>query len=56
MDTLFINAGDPGGQRPDALLRIAQDAREVLLEYHPHADVWICPQVRVCVCVRVCVR
>ena len=44
VDTLFINAGDPGGQNPDDLVMVTQVVRKVLLQYHPHADTWICPQ------------
>ena len=44
IDTLFINAGDPGGQSPDHLVMIAQAARPVLKKYHPNANLWICPQ------------
>jgi hypothetical protein len=44
VDTVFINAGDPGGQNPADLMMIAQRSREVLMTYHPHADLWICPQ------------
>ena len=44
VDTLFLNAGDPGGQKPDALVAIAQAAKAVLREHHPQAQLWICPQ------------
>eukprot|EP00041_Stephanoeca_diplocostata_P026368 m.709830 g.709830 ORF g.709830 m.709830 type:complete len:415 (-) comp22947_c0_seq2:2661-3905(-) len=44
LDTLFINAGDPGGQSPDDLVFIAQAAKEVLHVHHPGAALWICPQ------------
>lgn len=44
VDTLFINAGDPGGQSPDALVALAQVARQELVAVHPAADVWVCPQ------------
>jgi hypothetical protein len=44
VDTVFINAGDPGGQSPDDLVMITQAARKILTQYHPHADTWICPQ------------
>ena len=44
VDTLFINAGDPGGHSPDDLVLIAQAARPVLRRSHPHAQLWICPQ------------
>ena len=44
VDTLFVNAGDPGGQSPDDLVMVTQIARKILLQYHPHADTWICPQ------------
>jgi hypothetical protein len=44
VDTLFVNAGDPGGQSPDDLLMLTQVARTILHQFHPHASVWICPQ------------
>ena len=44
VDTLFINAGDPGGQSPDDLVMLTKVARDILREYHPHAQTWICPQ------------
>ena len=44
VDTLFVNAGDPGGQSPDDLVMVTQIARKILLQYHAHADTWICPQ------------
>lgn len=44
LDTLFINAGDPGGQSPDDLMMIGKMARAVLKRHHPHAQLWICPQ------------
>ena len=44
IDTVFINAGDPGGQSPDDLVMIAQASRQVLRQYHPDAELWVCPQ------------
>jgi len=44
VDTLFINAGDPGGQSPDDLVMLTQVAIGILKQYHPHAQAWICPQ------------
>jgi hypothetical protein len=45
VNTLFLNAGDPGAQTPDDLVMIAKAARKILLLHHPAADVWVCPQV-----------
>lgn len=44
VDTLFINAGDPGGQSPDDLVMIAKAVHPILTQYHPNADIWVCPQ------------
>jgi hypothetical protein len=44
VDTLFVNAGDPGGQNPDDLIMIAKTAFDILQGFHPNADIWICPQ------------
>ena len=44
VDTLFINAGDPGGHSPDDLVLIAMAALDVLKRWHPQAQLWICPQ------------
>ena len=44
IDTVFINAGDPGGQNPDDLMMIAQASFAILKTYHPNAELWLCPQ------------
>jgi len=44
VDTLFVNAGDPGGQNPEDLIFLTQVAQGILKQYHPTATVWICPQ------------
>jgi hypothetical protein len=44
IDTLFLNAGDPGGHEPKELVVIARTAKSVLNAYFPNASLWICPQ------------
>lgn len=45
IDNLLIPAGDPGDLHPSELFPITQECIKILHKHHPHARVWIAPQV-----------
>lgn len=45
VDEMLIPAGDPGELRPKEMFRASGAAAAILHKYHPHAKIWIAPQV-----------
>jgi hypothetical protein len=45
LDALFVPAGDPGELEPDVLFSWLGKVAVVLHKYHPHAKIWVSPQV-----------
>ncbi len=45
LDNLFIPGGDPGNLKPVALFNWLKKVVVVLHRYHPHAKIWVSPQV-----------
>lgn len=45
LDNLFIPGGDPGDLEPDVLFGWLKKVAVVLHKYHPHAKIWVSPQV-----------
>lgn len=45
LDHLFVPGGDPGELEPDELFDWLEKSAEVLHRYHPHAKIWVSPQV-----------
>ncbi len=45
LDAVLIPAGDPGLLMPQAFFPVVEAGVRVLHQYHPHARVWVAPQV-----------
>jgi hypothetical protein len=45
LDALFVPGGDPGDVEPDILFDWLAKEAEILHQYHPHAKIWVSPQV-----------
>lgn len=45
LDALFVPGGDPGDLEPDIFFDWLAKEAEILHQYHPHAKIWVSPQV-----------
>jgi hypothetical protein len=45
LDALFVPGGDPGDLQPEELFNWLGKVAVVLHQYHPHAKIWVSPQV-----------
>ncbi|MEP6949469.1 MAG: hypothetical protein ABI863_09350 [Ginsengibacter sp.] len=45
LNALFVPGGDPGDLQPDVLFNWLKRLAVVLHQYHPHAKIWVSPQV-----------
>jgi hypothetical protein len=45
LDAVFVPAGDPGDLEPDVLFAWLEKEAQLLKKYHPHAKIWVSPQV-----------
>ncbi|MDR1369216.1 MAG: hypothetical protein LBJ72_03660 [Dysgonamonadaceae bacterium] len=45
LDCVFVPGGDPGELDPDIMFPWLANVAEVLQEYHPHAKIWVSPQI-----------
>lgn len=44
VDAVFVPGGDPGHTEPKYLLALLEKQKKNLLQYHPHAQMWVSPQ------------
>ena len=45
LDAVLIPAGDPGDLEPAEFFRVTAANAKILHKYHPHARIWVAPQV-----------
>ena len=45
LDAVLFPAGDPGDLEPQEFFRVSEANAAILHKYHPHARIWIAPQV-----------
>ena len=45
LDALFVPGGDPGDLEPSLLFKWLEHVAVLLNKYHPHAKIWVSPQV-----------
>jgi hypothetical protein len=45
LDALFVPGGDPGDLEPGVLFNWLKKVSVILHQYHPHAKIWVSPQV-----------